>query len=116
MEGSSLSDPAIIHLLNSKFIPLYADVDVYGFPEGLPAMEKYRKMWQFMEKHKWGIATSAVVDASGHKLLGESGSGFFWEWKTATNYYPNKFMAYLSDALAKNSEQDQVSKVAKRWW
>jgi hypothetical protein len=100
MEGSSLSDPAIIDLLNSKFIPLYADVDVYGFPENMPAIEKYRKMWQFMEKHKWGIATSAVVDQSGRKLLGESGSGFFWQWQNATNYHPDKFMVYLRKALA----------------
>jgi hypothetical protein len=99
MEGSSLSDPAIIELLNCKFVPLYADVDVYGFPEKMPAIEKYRKMWQFMEKHKWGIATSAVVDPSGRQLLGESGSGFFWQWKTATNYRPDKFMGYLQKAL-----------------
>jgi hypothetical protein len=109
MEGSSLSDPAIIELLSSKFIPLYADVDLYGFPEGLPAIEKYRKMWQFMEKHKWGIATSAVVDPSGRRLLGESGSGFFWEWKTATNYYPAKFLAYLQKALATNNSRSRAS-------
>jgi hypothetical protein len=103
MEGSSLSDPAIIDMLNTKFIPLYADVDVYGFPEDFPALEKYRKMWHFMEKHKWGIATSAVVSSSGQKMLGESGSGFFWEWKTATNYYPDKFMKYLQEALDKGN-------------
>jgi hypothetical protein len=107
MEGGSLSDPLVINLLNSKFIPLYADVDAYGFPEGLPAVEKYRKMWQFMEKHKWGIATSAVVDQSGKKLLGESGSGFFWEWKTATNYYPDKFTAYLRTALTRDAHTNQ---------
>ena len=103
MEGSSLSDPAIIDMLNTKFIPLYADVDVYGFPEGFPAIEKYRKMWHFMEKHKWGIATSAVVSSSGQNMLGESGSGFFWEWKTATNYYPDKFMKYLQESLDKGN-------------
>jgi hypothetical protein len=109
MEGSSLSDPAIIDLLNSKFIPLYADVDVYGFPENIPAIAKYRKMWQFMEDRKWGIATSAVVDSSGKKLLAESGSGFFWEWKKATNYYPDKFMTYLRKALAVNALRPRSS-------
>jgi len=109
MEGSSLSDPAIIDLLNSKFIPLYADVDLYGFPEKMPAIEKYRKMWQFMEKHKWGIATSAVVDASGGQLLGESGSGFFWEWKKATNYHPERFMSYLQKALVSNYPRSRSS-------
>lgn len=104
MQGSSLSDPAIIEILNSQFIPLYADVDVYGFPDGMHAIEKYRKMWDFMEKNKWGIATSAVVDPSGKQLLGESGSGFFWEWKTATNYNPDKFAIYLRKALDKGRQ------------
>lgn len=110
MEGSSLSEPAVIDLLNSKFIPLYADVDVYGFPEGMPALEKYRKMWQFFEKHKWGIATSAVVDQYGRHILGESGSGFFWEWKTAANYNPDKFMTYLQKALDKGRYGDSNEK------
>src|ERR1700733_8055564 len=101
MQGSSLSDAAVIQTLNSKFIPLYADVDVYGFPEGLPGIEKYRSMWKFMEKHKWGIATSVVVDSTGRKMLGESGSGFFFEWKTSTNYYADKFLAYLQKSLGK---------------
>ena len=101
MQGSSLSDPAIINLLNSRFIPLYADCDEYGFPEGLPAIERYRRMWQFMEKRKWGIATSVVIDRTGSRLLGESGSGFYWQWKTATNYYPDKFLDFLQKSLDK---------------
>jgi hypothetical protein len=108
MEGGSLSDATVIALLNSQFIPLYADVDKYGFPEGMPAVAKYRKMWQFMEKRKWGIATSAVVDSSGRKLLGESGSGFFWEWKKATNYYPDKFTTYLRKTLDKEGNATQA--------
>jgi hypothetical protein len=101
MEGSSLSEPAVIGLLNSQFIPILADVDVYGFPEGMPALEKYRKMWHSFEKHKWGIATSAVVNPSGSQLLAESGSGFFWQWKSAANYNPDKFLSYLQKALDK---------------
>jgi hypothetical protein len=109
MEGSSLSDPAIIDLLNSKFIPLYADVDLYGFPENMPAIARYKKMWQFMEARKWGIATSAVVDPSGRQLLAESGSGFFWEWKKATNYHAERFMIYLQKALASNFPRSRSS-------
>jgi hypothetical protein len=67
MQGSSLSDSSVIALLNSKFIPLYADVDAYGFPEELKAIEKYKRIWNAFSKNKWGIATSAVVDR--HKLL-----------------------------------------------
>jgi len=103
MQGSSLSDSKIIGLLNSKFIPLYADVDAYGFPEEITAIKKYKFVWKAFSKNKWGIATSAVVDSSGKRLLAESGSGFFWEWKTATNYYPDRFLSYLQKALSKNS-------------
>jgi hypothetical protein len=101
MEGSSLSDPNVISLLNRDFIPLLADCDEYGFPEGLPAIEKYRGVWKSFSARKWGIATSAVVDSTGTRLLGQSGSGFFWEWKTATNYWPDKFMDYLRKSLAR---------------
>lgn len=104
MEGGSLSDSAVIQFLNSNFIPLQADVDVYGFPEGISALEKYRAIWKFMQRHKWGIATSVVVDPTGKRLLGESGSGFFWQWKTATNYYPDRFLSYLQKALDKHSK------------
>ncbi len=104
MQGSSLSDSSVITLLNSKFIPLYADVDAYGFPEEITAIERYKRIWKAFSKNEWGIATSAVVDSSGTKLLGESGSGFFWEWKTATNYYPSKFLDYLQKALNKGAK------------
>jgi hypothetical protein len=99
MQGSSLSDSSVITLLNSKFIRLYADVDAYGFPEDITAIERYKRIWKAFSKNKWGIATSAVVDSCGNKLPGDSGSGFFWQWKTATNYYPNRFLDYLRKAL-----------------
>jgi hypothetical protein len=99
MQGSSLSDPNVISLLNRDFIPLYADCDQYGFPEGLTAIAKYKKVWKSFTALKWGIATSAVVDSTGTRLLGESGSGFVWQWKSATNYHPDKFMAYLRKSL-----------------
>ena len=101
MQGSSLSDSSVIALLNSRFIPLYADVDAYGFPEEITAIAKYKRIWKAFSNNKWGIATSAVVDSSGKQLLGESGSGFFWEWKTAANYNPGKFLEYLQKALYK---------------
>ena len=103
MQGSSLSDSSVIALLNSEFIPLYADVDKYGFPEEITAIEKYKRIWKAFSKNKWGIATSAVVDSTGKKLLGESGSGFFWQWKSATNYYPAKFLDYLKKAARVSS-------------
>ena len=99
MEGSSLSDENVINLLNSNFVPLYANFDVYGFPEGIPAVEKYRRLWKLSNTFRNGIATSAVVDPSGRKLLAESGSGSIMLWKTATNYHPDKFLSYLEKAL-----------------
>lgn len=101
MQGSSLSDSTVIAILNDKFVPLYADVDQYGFPEAIPALHKYKKMWKFFEDRKWGIATSAVVAPGGQRILGDSGSGFFWQWKSATNYDSDKFLAYLQKALNK---------------
>jgi hypothetical protein len=100
MEGSSLSDEAVINLLNAKFVALFANFDVYGFPEGIPAIDNYRRKWMRSNMLRTGIATSAVVDPSGRKLLGESGSSFYMLWKTATNYHPDKFLAYLEHALA----------------
>jgi hypothetical protein len=102
MEGSSLSDKNVIDLLNSRFIPLYANLDVSGFPDCIPAVESYRKKWKRSYILRTGIATSAVVDPSGRRLLGESGSSFaaFGMWKIATNYNADKFLAYLEMALA----------------
>jgi hypothetical protein len=100
MEGSSLSDEAVINLLNSKFVALFANFDVSGFPEGIPAINNYRNKWMRSKLLRTGIATSAVVDPSGRTLLGESGGSFFMLWKTATNYHPDKFLAYLENALA----------------
>jgi len=97
-----LSDENVINILNSKFVPLYANFDAYGFPEGIPAIAKYRTLWKISNTMRSGIATSAVVSPSGMRLLAESGSGFgfFGLWKTTTNYNSNKFLAYLEYALA----------------
>lgn len=100
MEGSSLSDESVIALLNSRFVCLYANFSVTGFPEGIPGIEKFRTLWKLNKMFKAGIATSAVVDPTGRKLLGESGSGSAFLWKTATNYHADKFLAYLQNALA----------------
>lgn len=102
MEGGSLSDESVINLLNSKFVSLYANFDETGFPDCLPAIARYRNKWRRAHMLKTGIATSAVVDSSGTRLLGESGSSFALLWKTATNFYPDRFVAYLKDALAKD--------------
>lgn len=105
MEGSSLSDEAVINLLNSKFVPLYANFDTTGFPEGIPAIKKYRTLWTLYKLFKPGVATSAVVSSSGRELLGESGGSGALAWKTAINYHPDKFLAYLKDSLANAQRQ-----------
>jgi hypothetical protein len=100
MEGGPLSDANVIALLNSKFVALYANFDVSGFPEGIPAIEKkYRSLWRLGKLFKTGVATSAVVDSSGSRLLGESGGCNGLQWKTATNFRPDKFLVYLENAL-----------------
>jgi hypothetical protein len=82
-------------------VPLYANFDVTGFPEGIPAIEKrYRNLWRLNKVFKVGVATSAVVDPSGRTLLAESGGSSGLQWKTATNFRPDKFLAYLENALA----------------
>jgi hypothetical protein len=104
MEGGPLSDDSIIALLNSKFVALYANFDVSGFPEGIPAVEKkYRSLWRLNKLFKVGVATSAVIDSSGTRLLGESGGCSGLQWNTATNFRPDKFLAFLENALASGS-------------
>lgn len=116
MEGSSLSDESVINLLNSKFVSLYANFDVYGFPDGIPALAKYRRLWRNSKMLKTGIATSVVVDPSGQQVLGESGSSFFLLWKTATNFHPDKFFVYLENALgAQESALPASSSRIRRW-
>lgn len=105
MEGGPLSDETVIALLNSRFVALYANFDVSGFPEGIPAIEKkYRNLWKLNKLFNVGVATSAIVDSSGRRLLGESGGCSALRWKTATNFRPDKFLAYLESALAGGSQ------------
>ncbi len=98
--GSSLSDEKVIALLNQRFIPIELNITDQGFPEvaGL-------KAWQrAFDKFKWSktaFATSVVLTPDGAAPIGSSGSGFAWEWKTATNYHADLYFKFLTEALGR---------------
>ena len=101
MEGSSFSDPAVIKEISENFVPLYLNMTEQGFPDDVPALKPYKKPWKTFEALKWGFATSVVVDPTGKKILGQSGSGFSFEWKRAVNYNPRKYLSMLLMARSK---------------
>lgn len=99
MEGSSFSDAKVIEKLGADFIAVKLNVTDDGWPEGVPALAAWKEAYTRDWRHKYGFATSAVIGPDGQWVYGTSGSGYKWEWETAINYHPEKYVAYLDECL-----------------
>jgi hypothetical protein len=70
-----------------------------GFPKNVDGLKAWQKAYNRVAFFKTAFATSVVLTPDGATPLGSSGSGFAWEWKTAANYHPDRYLAFLSHAL-----------------
>lgn len=77
-----------------------------GFPESLDGLKPLQKAYNRVAFFKSAFATSMVLTPDGAKPLGSSGSGFAWEWRTAANYHPERYLAFLTGALNKFNQMD----------
>mgnify|MGYP001581611203 CR=1 FL=1 len=99
MEGSSFSDGKVIEKLAAEFVAVKLNVTDDGWPEDVPALTAWQEAFTRDWRHKYGFATSVVIGPDGQWVYGTSGSGYKWEWETAINYHPDKYLSYLDECL-----------------
>ncbi|HEY9777795.1 MAG TPA: hypothetical protein V6C81_28805 [Planktothrix sp.] len=65
----------------------------------MPGLNAWKRAFEKYKFSKTAFATSVVLTPDGKAPIGSSGSGFLWEWKTATNYHPDLYLRFLTDSL-----------------
>ena len=95
MEGSSLSDVAVINEINTNFIPIHANLTEGRFPDELTGLKGFKTAWKVFDWLKWGFVATPILSPDGKRVIAYSGSGFAWEWKTAAGYHPDRFLHFL---------------------
>jgi carboxymethylenebutenolidase len=115
MEGSSLSDTAVINEINSNFIPIHANLTEGRFPDELTGLKGFKTAWKVFDWLKWGFVATPILSPDGTQVIAYSGSGFAWEWKTATGYHPDRFLHFLKTCSERHQRLLALSKqIAQR--
>lgn len=108
MEGSSFSDEKVIEKIHAEFVALKLNVTEQGWPEELPGLALWEEAFGRDWRHRFGFATSVVLGPSGEPAFGTSGSGYRWEWETAINYHPEKYLAFLEGSRERFREAVRI--------
>lgn len=113
--GSSLSDESVISEINENFVPYELNISNEGFPD-INALKPWERAFHKDWKYSMAFATTVVVHPSGAYALGTTGSGHVYEYETAINYHPDRFLAFLKeckDRLARIQSIEQSTTATK---
>lgn len=80
-------------------MPVELNITDQGFPDKINGLKAWQKAFNSTRFSHVAFATSVVLTPDGAVPLGTSGSGFAWEWRTAPNYHPERYLGFLNDAL-----------------
>jgi hypothetical protein len=91
-------------LINTNFVPYELNITDQGFPAIIPGLKPWQKAYNKSKFYHEAFATSIAFTPDGAIPMGSSGSGFFWQWKTAANYHPDRYLEFLKDARNRFSQ------------
>jgi hypothetical protein len=94
--------------VNDRFIPIELNITDQGFPENVPGLNPWHRAFDKLKFAKSAFATSTVLTPDGSSAIGTSGSGFAWEWRTAANYHPDRYLVFLNQSLDRYSRICEV--------
>jgi hypothetical protein len=88
----------VIEALNKDFVPVEVNLTNTPFPD-LPALSNWYWAFKLIPNLKNGFVTSIVMDPTGKTFIKDAGTSNIWEVTKAINYNPDKYVAFLKDAL-----------------
>jgi hypothetical protein len=89
----------VIEKIGKDFVAVEVNLSDRGFPREIPALKPWEAAYEKSWRHKFGFATTVLVNPEGTGALGTSGCGHTWEIDTSINYDPAKYLALLGGCL-----------------
>jgi hypothetical protein len=111
--SSVLSDPKVIDLLEREFVATELNVTDQGFPDSLPALAWWKKLYQQNGQVQLGFGNQVVVDASGRYPLASGDDGQVDRWTTSIDYNSDLYTAMLRQALDRWHRLQSIQSDAK---
>jgi len=99
IRGTVFSDPQVIDLINSEFIPVDVEITNYGFPQ-IPALQPIFKIYEKQYFCKFGFSVNIVIGPGINFPLGILAGNEQSSLNTAIEYSPMEFYRRL--VAAKN--------------